>query len=194
MTHTESIELGLNEKRPHIEIIRKVYLTYPTSALIGDEERQFSILNEISEFFNIPINNVQIAGSAKTGNSYHKNTPFTPKISDLDIAIIDPELYRYYTEYVFKTSRGFKDRTLFPIRSGISTYNEYISYITKGIFRPDLMINGPKRAEWFMFFGKLSTKHKDLFETINAGIYMSQLYFEHKQTSIIKDYLTTKAI
>ena len=194
MTHTESIELGLNKKRPHIEIIRKVYLTYPTSAFIGDEERQFSILNEISEFFNIPINNFQVAGSAKTGNSYHKNTTFTPKTSDLDIAIVDQELYRFYTEYVFKMTKGFRDRTIFPMKNHVSTYNEYISYITKGIFRPDLMINGPKRAEWFMFFGKLSTKHNDLFETINAGIYMSQIYFEHKQTSIIKDYLTTKAI
>lgn len=190
MTHTESIEKGLNEARPHVEIVRKVYLTYPTVALIGDEERQFEILNEISDFFSIPINNIHVAGSAKTGMSFHKNTPFEAKISDLDIAIIDPDLFRYYSEYVFKHTKGFKNRTGFSP----GNFNQYTEYISKGIFRPDLMPSGVKKAEWFAFFGKLSNKHNDLFETINAGIYMSQLYFEYKQISIIKDYLTNKAV
>lgn len=194
MKHTESIEKGLIENRPHVEIIRKVYLTYPTMALIGDEERQFVILNEISEFFKIPITNIQVAGSAKTGFSFYQNQPFAPKVSDLDVAIIDYELFRHYSEWVFKNTNGFNDRTLFPIRENRSTFKEYHDYISKGIFRPDLMPSGTKRANWFKFFGKLSAKHKDLFENINAGIYMSQSYFEHKQTSIIKDFITNKAI
>lgn len=188
MNHVESLEKGLIDNKSHIEIIRKVYLTYPTLALVGDEERQFLILDEISNFFNIPINNIQVAGSAKTGYSFHQNKAFTPKLSDLDIAIIDPNLFRFYAESVFKLTKGFKNRTGF----GVGNFKQYTEYLTRGIFRPDLMPNGQQRAEWFSFFGQLSKKHNDLFETINAGVYMSQLFFEYKQTSIIKDFLSTK--
>jgi hypothetical protein len=194
MTHIESIEKGIAEKRPLNEIIRKVYLSYPTNALIGDEERQFIIMNEISEYFNIPIVNIQVVGSAKTGHSFHKNTPFISKTSDLDIAIIDPNLFLTYTEWVFKTSKGFSDRTGFPILGGRSTFNQYSEYVSKGIFRPDLMPGGTKRVNWLKFFGNLSSKHKDLFKSINAGIYMSQIYFEYKQTSNIKNHISNKAI
>lgn len=192
--HLESIQKGIDEKRPHNEIIRKVYLTYPTMALMGDEERQFIILNEISEHFKIPINNIQVAGSAKTGMSFHKNQTFIPAISDLDIAIIDQDLFRFYTEHIFKITNGYNDRTKFPIRDSRSTFNEYTFYLSKGIFRPDLMPSCKKRANWFEFFGKLSTRHKDLFKSINAGIYISQVFFEHKQCSIINDYLSNKAV
>ena len=194
MNYTESIDIGLAENRPHSEIVRKVYLTLPTMAMVGDEERQFSILNKISLYFDIPIVNIQVVGSAKTGQSFHKVNKFTRKISDLDVAIIDSNLFQKYSEYVFKQTKGFKDRTTFPIVDGRSTYNEYVSYISKGIFRPDLMPTGKKRANWRKFFGKLSGEHKDLFKSINAGIYMSQAFFELKQSSIIKDYISNKTV
>jgi hypothetical protein len=126
--------------------------------------------------------------------SFHKNTAFIPTVSDLDIAIIDTDLFRFYTEYIFKETNGYNDRSSFPIRDGRSIYNEYTKYLSKGIFRPDLMPSCRKRANWFEFFGKLSTKHKDLFKSINAGIYISQVFFEHKQCSIINDYISNKAI
>lgn len=179
---------------PHLEIIRKIYLTYPTNALIGEEERQYDILNDISQYFNIPINNIHVTGSAKTGRSFHKNTSFIPKISDLDIAIIDPNLFRFYSELVFKLSKGFNDLSVFPLKNGAPTFSTYCNYIAKGIFRPDLMPTGPIRANWFRFFGKLSSKHKDLFSTINAGIYFSQIFFEQKQVSIINHHISNKPV
>lgn len=194
MNYIKSIDIGLAENRPHSEIVRKVYLTFPTMAMIGDEERQFLILNKISQYFEIPIVNIQVVGSAKTGQSFHKENKFTKKISDLDVAIIDSNLFQKYSEYAFKQTNGFKDRTTFPIVDGRSTYNAYVSYISKGIFRPDLMPTGKKRANWRKFFGKLSGEHKDLFKSINAGIYMSQTFFELKQSSIIKDYISNKTV
>lgn len=65
MNHLESIEAGLKDKTSYNEIARKIYLAYPTKALIGDEERQYQILNDISCFFNVPIMSIQVAGSAK---------------------------------------------------------------------------------------------------------------------------------
>lgn len=194
MTHLESIEEGLKANRPHNEIVRKIYLTYPTNVLVGNEERQFQILNEISEYFNVPITNIQVVGSSKIGYSFHKRTKFNSLTSDLDIAIIDGNLFQQYTEWVFKNTDGFADRTGFPFLDGKSTYQQYINYVAKGIFRPDLMPTGKKRLNWLKFFGQLSSKNKDLFKSINAGIYLSQTFFEFKQTSNIKEYILTKPI
>lgn len=194
MNHIESIEVGLKAKIPYNEIVRKVYLAYPTKALIGDEERQYLILNEISCFFNIPIMTIQVVGSAKTGRSFHKQKNFQPGDSDLDIAIIDYDLYRKYMEVIFSVTKGYSDKTGFPIINGKSTAEEYISYLTKGIFRADLMPSCDARKQWNKFFGQLSRKHGDLFKSINAGIYMTQVFFENKQRSAIKNYVDTKAV
>lgn len=194
MDHIESIEIGLKEHKPYNEIVRKVYLAYPTKAFIGDEERQFHILNDISSHFSIPIMSVQVAGSAKIGKSFHKKTDFIPGDSDLDVAIIDSNLFRKYMEMVFDVTKGYSDRTRFPIKSGQSTADEYIAYIAKGIFRADLMPSCEARAEWSKFFGQLSIKHGDLFKSINAGIYISQMFFENKQRSAIKNYVNNKAV
>ena len=194
MTHLESIDEGLKANRPHTEIVRKIYLTYPTNTLIGNEERQFQILNEISEYFNVPIINIQVVGSSKTGYSFHKRTTFNSLTSDLDIAIIDGNLFQKYTEWVFRATDGFADRTGFTLNDGNSTYLQYINCIAKGIFRPDLMPTGKKRLNWLKFFGQLSSKNKDLFKSINAGIYLSQTFFEFKQASNIREYILTKPI
>lgn len=194
MNYLISIDKGLEDKKPFAEIVRKVFLTFPTLALVGDEERQFEISNAISQYFNVPITSIQVVGSAKTGQSFHKPSRFTPKKSDLDVAIIDTDLFVRYSESVYKLTDGFTDKTTFSKHDGTSNFNEYVRYISKGIFRPDLMPTCTKRANWNKFFGLLSSKHKDLFKSINAGIYLSQTYFEHKQTSIIKDYITNKPI
>lgn len=194
MTHLQGIDEGLKENKRHHEIVRKIYLTYPTAALVNNEEKQFKIFNEISEHFGIPIMSVQVVGSAKTGYSFHQGTIFNAKTSDLDVAIIDPNLFLSYTEWVFKATNGFADRSDFPILEGRSTYQQYIGCISKGIFRPDLMPTGRKRLKWLKFFGQLSSKNKDLFKSINAGIYLSQTFFEFKQVSNINDYILKKPV
>lgn len=188
MNHLEAIDIGIDNRRPHDEIVRKVFLGYPTMAFIGKEERQHNIVNEISNFFKVPYMNVQVVGSAKTGKSFHKNTDFKEGESDLDVAVIDTGLFIKFMEVVSNSSKGYSDRTKFPIKDGISRFDEYISYISKGIFRPDLMPSCRERAEWNKFFGRLSEKNSDLFKTINAGIYASQYFFESKQRSCIINY------
>lgn len=191
MNHIESIEKSLKDRLSYNEIVRKIYLTYPTSALIDREEMQYEILNEISQHFMIPINHIQVCGSSKIGQSFHKVSTFTPKISDLDIAIIDPNLFLKYSELVFTITNGFQNLTKFTTTKG-SSFGSYTQYISKGIFRPDLMPSCPERANWFNFFNMLSLKHNDYFKSINAGIYNSQLFFEYKQLASIKDFVNSK--
>lgn len=193
MNYLHSIQIGLDARKKHIEIARKIFLSHPTYAFVGHEETQFEILNEISEHFKISISNIQVVGSSKIGESLHKKTRFANKISDLDIAIIDANLFIYHTEHVFSSTKGFSDLTGFSLnRRGISNHTEYKDYVVKGIFRPDLMPSGPERAEWSSFFGKLSSKYSAMFKSINAGIYLSQRFFEVKQSSVIKTYINSK--
>lgn len=194
MDHLEAISEGLKQGKPFHEIARKVFLTYPTKAFVGDEERQYKILNEIASRFDIPIHNIHICGSAKIGRSFHKRRDFAAKESDLDVAILDARLFTTCVESVLSVSKGYSDRTGFPIRDGVSVYDEYIQYLARGIFRPDLMPVGPDRAAWHNFFGKLSDKHSDLFKSISAGVYLSQAFFEQKQRSAIKNYQADRPI
>lgn len=193
MEDVSSIEIGLNGGLSHAEIARKIYLSYPTNIFVGNEETQYEIFNSISNFFSIPFSSIQVVGSAKTGFSFYQNRRFIQGESDLDIAIIDTDLFVKYVDAVFVDTKGFSSLTKFPFRNNRSTFNEYKSYLCKGIFRPDLMPSGELRAEWNSFFGKLSSKHLDLFKSINAGIYLSQNFFEHKQKQSIKDYIKNKA-
>ncbi|MDH6303882.1 hypothetical protein M2459_000214 [Parabacteroides sp. PF5-5] len=192
MNHIAAIDKSIKEKLTHREIVRKVYLTYPTKAFIEREEQQYEIFNEISSHFSIPINHIQVCGSSKMGRSFHKDSQFTPKSSDLDIAIIDTALFLKYSEIIFNATNGFNDCTKFTGKKGENNFLNYSSYIAKGIFRPDYMASCKERAEWFNFFNQLSLKYKDYFKSINAGIYLSQVYFEHKQSSNIRYYIKSK--
>ncbi len=187
--YEEGIELGIEKKQRNEVIARKIYLSFPTNVFVGKEELQFEITNSIANQFKIPLTAVQIVGSAKTGYSYYKNQEFKPGESDLDVSIVSKELFINYTEKVLIETKGFKDLSSFGRnRDGKSDFNSYRAYINKGIFRPDLMPACDSKNKWFNFFNKLSEKHFDLFDSINAGIYLSQKFFEYKQADNIDFY------
>lgn len=171
------------------KIARKIYLTYPTHAFMGEEERQYIIFDEISEFLKVPISCIQVAGSAKTGHSFHKGSIFMRGVSDLDIAIIDSALFTKYMEIACEISRNYKNPAKFPVSKGRSVMETYLSYLSRGILRPDLMPTGNEKAEVTDFFGRLSARHSDLFSSINSAIYLSQAFFEVKQRSSISNFL-----
>lgn len=185
------IDLGISAQRPLVEIARKIYLTYPTNAFVGNEEREFVIINKISEFFKIPIMNIQVTGSSKTGRSFHKKTTFNSTSSDLDVAIIDRDMFQKYSEWAFRITNGYMDLTKFT-NGKQDNFRQFCSNIARGIFRPDLMPSGTERASWFKFFADLSRENLDLFKSINGCIYFSQTFFEFKQIYNINEYLQTK--
>lgn len=194
MNHVQAIEAAATTATPYYEIVRKVYLTFPTKAFIGFEDQQYEVLNEIAQYFNVPITAVQVTGSAKIGRSLHKKTEFIAGKSDLDVAIIDAGLFLWNMELVLRVSKGYSDRASFPLKRGQSTQEEYIQYLSKGIFRPDLMPTCPERAQLGNFFGLLSNKHTNLFSKISAVIYISQKCFEIKQRSAVKVHIENRPL
>lgn len=194
MNHIDAINTEIDAKKPYRDIIRKVFLTFPTHALVGFEDQQFEILDEIRSHFSVPIGSIHAVGSAKIGRSLHKNTPFQPGISDLDLAIVDSNLYLEFVEHVFRLTKGYGDRSGFTKRRGSSTANQYIEYTSKGIFRADLMPSDPKRAMWYEFFGNLSKKHTNLFRSISCCIYLSEVFYENKQISALRKHIEGRGI
>ncbi len=188
MDYMEAIRAGGVAKTSYNEIARKIFLTYPTHAFVGEEERQYKIYNEIANFFEISISSIHVVGSAKIGKSFHKGRDFIPGSSDLDIAIIDARLFTKYMELVCRASKNYSDLTGFPIVKKVSSYEAYLSYLSKGIFHFDLMVVGAERAKVNNFFGGLSSRYSDLFSSISAVLYLSQPFFESKHRSVIKSF------
>jgi hypothetical protein len=85
-------------------LARRLFLYDFSYAFSGDEDRGFSILNEIQGHFKVPFSAIRIAGSAQLGFSYFKQHDFLPRVSDLDVAIVSPALFQVYSEFVYWTT------------------------------------------------------------------------------------------
>ena len=191
INHVEVIDAGIAAKRPYTEVVRKVFLTYPTHAFIGEEESQYKILNEVALFFDVQITSVQVTGSAKVGQSTFKKTSFVPGVSDLDLSVIDTYLFSRYQGIVLNITDGYKDLSKFKESNYLRQYQKYLA---KGIFRPDLMPSCTQRADWFSFFGNLEVKHRQLFKSISANVCLSQCAFEWKQQSAIRNRAESEVV
>ena len=168
-------------------IAEKIFLIYPSYVFRNNEDLQFNIYKEISEKFKIPITSIQLCGSGKVGYSYYKSRPFDPLESDLDIAIINSNLFNFYMENILSQSNYLEQ---FYFSSGDK--KSYITYLSKGWLRPDFMPNISLRHEWFDFFGSLSIKYSKYFAKISAGIFLSESIFRNKQKSLINKYRENK--
>ncbi len=125
------------------------YLKKPNHADIYDDMKIF-----MSENLDIHVNNIAIVGSAKLGFSINptekkKFTPFSDD-SDLDIAIVSPEIFRKsWDAFIDLSGRGY-----------LRGYQQ----ITGNIFRRFVMLKKPdSRNEFFReWSGKVDPCKKDL--------------------------------
>lgn len=175
-------------------IARRIYFLSPTAAFEREPDRELQVYSNVSEFFDIPFNSIQIVGSAKTGISLLKNTPFTAENSDIDIAVVDQSLFMHYVERAFTISEGYRRYELFPKSKsdGKPTVNYFKECLAKGVFRPDLMPYCPERAEWMTFFSKLSSCHREFCSGMSAALYASSVFFEWKQKSAIDKFIADR--
>lgn len=177
-----------------LSIARRVFFLFPTHAFSGAIERQFDLYQEVAAFFNVPFNSIHIVGSARTGVSLVHGTPFDSQNSDIDIALVDPTAYLKYTELAFVKSEGWRNRAAFPTKQGIGTRDDFLSYLTRGMFRPDLMPTCKERGDWLSFFGRLSRKYADVCNGISACIYASAMFFEWKQKLAVDMFLANRGL
>lgn len=178
-----------------LAIARRIYYLSKTAAFEKEPDRELQVYQNVSKFFDIPFNSIQIVGSAKTGISLIKNTPFTAECSDIDIAVVDQSLFMHYVEKAFTISEGYVRNDLFPKNriDGQPTTRSFKEYLAKGIFRPDLMPYCPERAEWMTFFSKLSSGHREFCSGMSAAIYASSVFFEWKQKIVVDKFIAARS-
>lgn len=175
--YRDSIHKRLARSAEYRTIAREIYLSYPTFSFVDQPEKEFIIRDEISRFCNVEFFSIHFGGSAKTGESYHKENFFEFGRSDLDAAVINPGLFLSYLEVTLEVTDNFSDLTGF---SDITHADTIRKYITNGIIVPEYMPTCPQRTEWLSFFNNLSRGNLDLFDNINGWIYSTQKTFEMK--------------
>lgn len=171
---------------------RKVFLSFPTHAFASEQELEFELIDSVAQFFKVPFAGVQIVGSAKTGFSLIKDTAFDPVSSDLDIALVDRDLFSKYWEIAFKRSNGFEVRFFQIAGAGQKEANErrgrFLRLLQKGIISPDFFPQCIERGELDAHFQTLSHGYSKYFSQISAFIYASEAFFEAKQVDAINHY------
>jgi hypothetical protein len=169
-------------------IARRLFLYDHAHVFSTSPDRAFEILNDVCGHFSLPFSAVRFVGSAQLGYSYFKSRDFQIKQSDLDVGIISSVMFQKYSEYVYSLTSGYTDQSKFPLKEGVSTVRAFRDSLSMGFFRPDLMPHSPQRELWFKYFNTLSNKHVDLFKNINAGLYLSECFFEMKNSSVVNEY------
>jgi len=188
MNVVENIKTSIARGDEPIDLARKVFLSYQSQVFHDREDIEYEIKNSIKKHLKIPFISIQVAGSAKTGFSFFKQTLFTEGKSDLDISIISLDLYNSFLETAHKQTKGFTNLTVFPEYKGKRTDRQFLEGIKKGFFNPFFMPNCVEKTEWLDFFRHLSNDYYQVFKNINAGIYSSEYFFEYKQIECIEEF------
>lgn len=191
--HRQNLKQNKQDRTSPREMARKLYLSYPTCALSDDPETEYAIRNRFATLYSVPLSGVQIIGSAKTGFSLIKKSAFTPKTSDLDVAIIDGRLFHQFWEDAYETSHGFEaSRFQDPFHNGKNLIGEgqrrFLSYLQRGIIAPDYLPPGHLRQRLIADANRISSSHKLHFAKISAFIYASELFFQSKQLDAIEKH------
>lgn len=157
-------------------------------AFTNCKELGFQITQEISDFFDINFRSIHFVGSSQLGHSFAKNTPFEEGVSDLDVAIVNSNLYLQYLEKINVVTKSFNSLDKFT-NHGLLSPNEVAEAfklaLAKGYFRPDYMPVCDDKYIWDKFFNDLSSKYAHKFKKITCGIYVSQAVFNMKQKFIL---------
>lgn len=174
-------------------IARQLYFLRTPHVFEGLEDMQLNLYEEICAYAKVPLSAVKIIGSAHTGFSLTKNTPFDPKSSDLDVAIIDKHLYIYFFEKLYIETNHWSDINKFGNDINAQRRNEvFMRHLEKGIINISCMPSIPEKSNWTNFFGKLSSKHSSYYNNINAFIYATDLFLVEKQKSALSQFIINK--
>ncbi len=155
-----------------------------------------ALRERIAERFRVDVANVLIVGSTKLGftlvdKDMGAKTPrpaFSPfsYSSDVDVAIIAPELF----DHIWKLCFQFWHTSGY--RSALTMWNSghsFREYIFRGWMRPDKL---PSEADvsytrlWFEFFRSLMSERAAGDHIIRAGLYRDEYFLRHYQSVAVE--------
>jgi len=163
-------------------LVDRLYLSSPTYSFISEDDSTYMILNEISNNFSIPFKHIYVTGSAHIGFSLKTSTEFTSKSSDLDIAIVDSNLFEIILNKISDETMYFSNKSVFKNEQ---MYKSYISNIAKGLIHPRYFPFGKTKKTWDTFFYTLTMKHSEKYNKITACLFLSENSFKKKQKNSV---------
>lgn len=170
---------------------RRLYLDESSFAIGSKKNAEFEIKSRISQHFAVPFRAVVFCGSAHLGFSPHKDTEFTPGVSDLDVAIVSMEAFQRAWMTLNEATKALNDLSGFVFHKNPEATIENIR--TMMIKRGLLHLSSMPTCKTFdsdrAFLDQLSKGHRRLFATIGVTSYMNEYAFCWKQTSAIQHLL-----
>ncbi len=161
-------KIAIKEESNSFEKIIDKYLLFGTPYIFKDDENKFyELKNKIAEFLGVSQTNIFVIGSAKLGFSIapQKRYQHFNEESDIDIAIIDANLFIRYWKILYKYNTDVRAESQYERR----VYEQFLNYFFKGWLRPDKFPTGMReKQDWFDFFKSLQ---KEYNHNIAAGIY-----------------------
>lgn len=161
-----------------VDYLKKLFLVYPT--LHVDHDVLGDVINETHLHFDIPFHDIKVIGSRHKGFSFvDKNKDGSIKYvtdkSDVDLAIINTELFVKLVTNTLIASKNYTDRSVFPPnKPGMHYFNYYKKSIISGFIRPDTLGCYEDREYFKNFFRELS---KDTKLNISAAVYLNETCF-----------------
>ena len=178
-------------------LCEQLFFLHGTYSFQKKLNQSHSIISLVSKKFNLPFTHIKVTGSAHLGISLHKNTPFQERNSDLDLAIIDANLYSVILEAIIKETKRYNKKEKFRTETiiknhesvEINHYTMYMKWVSEGVIHPKYFPIGEYKREWDSFFSELSRQNRSFFKNISACVYLSEEAFKRKQLSSINSIL-----
>lgn len=176
-------------------IAAQLYLVNPSTVFFENDEFRdvlYSIYSQISIKFSIPMTCIFLTGSAHIGFSLMKGHDFSSKTSDLDIAIVNPELFVKILTSILEETDSYNRGFLFKNNDTIKNYNEKL---IRGVLHPLYFPNKIHfTRDWNRFFRNLTRENQKFFNKITACIYLSEGCFRISQEDSLRKYIEVWSI
>lgn len=176
-------------------------------SVIDRKVREYELKILIAKYFDISVREIIIVGSSKMGFSLkpsnlfnefdfrYKQTSLRKDKSDIDIAIVSPELFRLKLREAFDFTNSYTvkwnyneyyTKVYADSRFDVSINYKFFEYNSKGWLRPDFKPNGFE----FCVNGSYEKLKNDIFKLIGRkigiGVYSDWYYFRSYHIENIK--------
>ena len=163
-----------NESETAEDFLRSLSFLYPS--LKVETKLLHQIIKETSLHFEIPYHHIKVIGSAHMGFSFidkNKNdkVKYYDQKSDIDIAIINADLFISTHKKTFIATEAFTNNVSFKTPQSSKYYRENVPH---GFIRPDSIACIEEREKWLNFFHNLS---KDSNIIISGALYLDETFF-----------------
>lgn len=182
------IEFELSAGRSDEAIVRRLYSVDLPVAFERERAEFFDVMEACSSMLEVSVYDIKVAGSGQTGYSFHNERPFDAGRSDLDIAVINKDLFEKLLRATQKIALPDPDtlerprRNLFPTFRGENTYSRFVENVAMyGLILPQHLPHSAERETIYRVSRRLSTDHSTMFRNVNLAFYISQYFFERKQ-------------